>query len=108
MNGFKLALKQEYSANHTQFSSAIKTITDSVISTLLIVPCMFQFWVLIPCFLLLSFSNRFKIKYHPEEAIKRKEEQMAALKVIITCTKPACICSHQQCLLESLRFVFAE
>lgn len=24
---------------------------------------------------------RFKIKYHPEESIKRKEEQLAALKV---------------------------
>lgn len=24
---------------------------------------------------------RFKIKYHPEESVKRKEEQVAALKV---------------------------
>ena len=26
-------------------------------------------------------SVRFKIKYHPEESVKRKEEQVAALKV---------------------------
>lgn len=26
---------------------------------------------------------RFKIKYHPEESVKRKEEQLAALKVLI-------------------------
>lgn len=25
--------------------------------------------------------HRFKIKYHPEESVKRKEEQLAALKV---------------------------
>lgn len=27
---------------------------------------------------------RFKIKYHPEESVKRKEEQLSALKVLFT------------------------
>jgi cytochrome bd-type quinol oxidase subunit 2 len=28
-----------------------------------------------------SLSFRFRLKYHPEDSVKRKEEQMAALKV---------------------------
>lgn len=36
---------------------------------------------LIPNFLSIV---RFKIKYHPEESVKRKEEQVGALKVPVT------------------------
>lgn len=29
-----------------------------------------------------TVARRFRLKYHPEDSVKRKEEQMAALKVI--------------------------
>lgn len=28
-----------------------------------------------------KLTSRFRLKYHPEDSVKRKEEQMAALKV---------------------------
>lgn len=37
--------------------------------------------LLIPTFYLIFILIRFKIKYHPEESTKRKEEQIQYLKV---------------------------